>query len=183
MARFSPLMIAPPIIFAAFVVLAGVGMFRPDKDTLPSQFIGQLAPPLPEAALAGYPGIDSEDLTSGEVTVINYWASWCPPCRAEHPNLLRLREQGIRLYGVNFKDKESQARAYLADEGNPFLGIGFDPNGRNSIDWGVTAPPETFIIAGDGTVLYKFVGPLVGSDFEQRFMPQLEKALADHERD
>ncbi|MBK0327154.1 DsbE family thiol:disulfide interchange protein [Rhodobacteraceae bacterium F11138] len=180
MAKVSALMIAPPAIFAAFVALAAVGMLRPDKDTLPSQFIGQPAPQVPAAALPGYPGISRDDLTSGEVSVINYWASWCPPCRAEHPALLQLQDDGIRVFGVNFKDQENQARAYLEDEGNPFLGVGFDPKGRNSIDWGVTAPPETFIIGGDGTVLYKFVGPLVGSDLEQRFMPELNKALKDH---
>ena len=84
----------------------------------------------------------------------------------------------MRLYGVNFKDQQGQALRYLEDEGNPFLGLGFDPAGRSAIDWGVTAPPETFIIGGDGTVLFKFVGPLVGSDMEQRFEPELAKALA-----
>lgn len=170
-------MIAPPAIFAAFVALAAVGMFRPDKDNLPSKFIGQPAPPVPEAALSGYPPLTRADLTAGQVTMVNFWASWCPPCRAEHPTLLQLQRDGIAVYGVNFKDKEDQARAYLQDEGNPFLGIGFDPNGRNAIEWGVTAPPETFIIAGDGTVLYKFIGPLVGSDLDQRFLPELKKAL------
>ncbi|MFD2856557.1 DsbE family thiol:disulfide interchange protein [Seohaeicola zhoushanensis] len=171
-------MIAPPLVFLAFVAIAAVGMFRPDKDTLPSTFIGQPAPALPEAALEGYPGISVADLTTGEITVINFWASWCPPCRAEHPYLLELQKRGVRLYGINFKDETGQATKYLGDEGNPFLGIAFDPQGRRAIDWGVTAPPETFIIGGDGKVLYKYVGPLVGSQLEQQFEPALQKALA-----
>lgn len=177
MAKISPLMVIPPLVFLAFVGLAGVSMMRDDPETLPSIFIGKEAPALPEQTLPDIPGLTRADLTTGKVTVINFWASWCPPCRAEHPYLLRLRERGVRLYGVNFKDKEGQALSYLEDEGNPFLGLGFDPNGRAAIDWGVTGPPETFIIGGDGTVLFKFVGPLVGSDMEQRFEPELAKAL------
>ncbi|WP_370302476.1 DsbE family thiol:disulfide interchange protein [Pseudooceanicola sp.] len=178
MAKISPLMVLPPLIFLAFVGLAGVSMMRDDPDSLPSIFIGRAAPALPEQRLADLPGLSREDLTTGEITVINFWASWCPPCRAEHPYLHELRERGVRLYGVNFKDQQGQALRYLEDEGNPFLGLGFDPAGRSAIDWGVTAPPETFIIGGDGTVLFKFVGPLVGSDMEQRFEPELAKALA-----
>ena len=81
------------------------------------------------------------------------------------------------IIGVNFRDLEAQASEYLRDDGNPFVGVAFDPTGRTSIDWGVTAPPETFILDGDGTVLYRFAGPLVGSDFENRFLPELNKAL------
>lgn len=178
MARLSPLMALPPMIFAGFAVMAYLGMYRGDPNALPSTFIGQPAPPLPAETLAGFPAATDADLRSGEVTVVNFWASWCPPCRAEHPYLHELRERGVRLYGVNFKDQQGQALRYLEDEGNPFLGLGFDPAGRSAIDWGVTAPPETFIIGGDGTVLFKFVGPLVGSDMEQRFEPELAKALA-----
>jgi cytochrome c biogenesis protein CcmG/thiol:disulfide interchange protein DsbE len=174
-------MLAPPLIFAGFVLLAFTGMFRADKDVLPSQFIDRPAPQLPGAALMGHPALTRELLESGEVTVVNFWASWCPPCRAEHPYLLELAASGVRVAGVNFKDTEAQAVAYLEDDGNPFIAVGFDPEGRSAIDWGVTAPPETFIIGGDGTVLYKFVGPLVGSALEQQFRPQLERALGGGE--
>ncbi|WP_422027600.1 DsbE family thiol:disulfide interchange protein [Roseovarius sp.] len=177
MAKVSPLMIAPPVIFAALAALFYFGMQRENPDDLPSTFIGREAPPVPEASLEGRTNFTDADLREGKVTVVNFWASWCPPCRAEHPTLHRLAEEGIQLYGVNFKDEAEQAIRYLDDDGNPFLGIAFDPKGRTAIDWGVTAPPETFIIGGDGTVLYKFIGPLVGSDYEQRFRPELEKAL------
>ena len=112
-----------------------------------------------------------------KVLILNFWASWCPPCRAEHPKLLELADQGYRVAGVNFRDQQDQAAAYLNDHHDPFFATGFDLRGRVAIDWGVTAPPETFIIDGDGTVLFRFVGPLVGSDYEQRFLPALLDAV------
>ncbi|NJS38838.1 MAG: DsbE family thiol:disulfide interchange protein, partial [Rhodobacteraceae bacterium] len=134
---------------------------------------------LPATGLPGLPLLTDADLRTGEVTVLNFWASWCPPCRAEHPVLLDMAERGIRVAGVNMMDKDANAVAYLAEDGNPFFGVATDPDGRNRVEWGVTAPPETFILAGDGTVLFRFVGPLVGTDYETRFVPELEKALSE----
>ncbi|APE43958.1 thiol:disulfide interchange protein [Sulfitobacter alexandrii] len=169
-------MIAPPLVFAGFVALAAVGMFRDDPEGLPSTLVGQAAPGVPEAPLEGFTPATADMLASGEVTLVNFWASWCPPCRAEHPKLLQMAEDGMPIVGINFKDQEGNARDYLQDDGNPFVGVGFDPQGRTAIDWGVTAPPETFILDGDGTVLFRFAGPLVGSDYEQRFLPALNAA-------
>lgn len=177
MAKISPLMIAPPLIFAAFVGLAFVGMYRENPDGLPSTLVGQKAPGLPERALSEFPQATEAMLASGEVTLVNFWASWCPPCRAEHPKLLEMEASGINIVGINFKDTEAAATKYLRDDDNPFVGVGFDPQGRTAIDWGVTAPPETFILDGEGTVLFRFAGPLVGSDYEQRFVPALNKAM------
>lgn len=177
MAKIRPLMIAPPLIFAAFVALAAVGMFRDDPDGLPSTLVGQTAPALPDKPLSNFPVPAPDALASGEVTLVNFWASWCPPCRAEHPRLLQMQAEGMTIIGVNFKDTESAGTKYLRDDGNPFAGVGFDPQGRTAIDWGVTAPPETFIVGPDGTVLFRFAGPLVGSDYEQRFVPALNKAM------
>ncbi|MFA8384261.1 MAG: DsbE family thiol:disulfide interchange protein [Pelagibaca sp.] len=179
MAKISPLMVLPPVIFGAFAVLAYVGMFRDDPQGLPSTRVGQPAPPITEVALAGYEAFDPAMLTSGEVTLVNFWASWCPPCRVEHPKLLEMQAEGMQIIGVNIRDQEGNASRYLEEDGNPFAAVPFDPAGRTSIDWGVTAPPETFIVDGDGTVLFRFAGPLVGSDYEQRFAPALENALAD----
>jgi cytochrome c biogenesis protein CcmG/thiol:disulfide interchange protein DsbE len=173
----SPLMILPPLIFAALGALFFFGLGREGANDLESKFTGKPAPAMTEVALAGYPAVTPEVLASGEVTIVNFWASWCPPCRAEHPVLLQMQADGLRLVGINFKDTEAQARKYLEEDGNPFLAVAYDPSGRSAIDWGVTGPPETFILDGDGVVLFKFVGPLVGSDYENRFLPALNKAL------
>ena len=171
-------MFLPPLIFAGLAATFYIGMHRGNPDDLPSTRIGQMAPPLPKTALADFPLLTAADLATGKITLVNFWASWCPPCRAEHPVLKQMAADGIRVVGVNFKDSAEDASAYLAKDGNPFLALAFDPKGRSAIDWGVTAPPETFIIDGNGTVLLRFTGPLVGSYYEQVFVPALKAALA-----
>ena len=179
MARVSPLMIAPPLVFVALAGLFFTSMMRDNADELPSTRVGQAAPDLALEHVPGTNLLTGIDLRDGELTILNFWASWCPPCRAEHPTLLDLADQGYRVAGLNFRDEADQAATYLAEDGNPFFATGFDPRGRTAIDWGVTAPPETFLIDGDGTVVFRFAGPLVGSDYEQRFLPALEAALAE----
>lgn len=181
--KLNPLMLAPPLLFLAFAIFAAVGMYRDQGQGLPSTFIGKPAPPMTEKALPGYAPALPEDFARGEVTLVNFWASWCPPCRAEHPKLEELAAQGVPIIGVNFNDREKDALAYLENEGSPFVAVPFDREGRSAFDWGVSAPPETFILGPDGTVLFRFIGPLVGSDYEQRFVPAFEKALADARAD
>lgn len=176
MARW--LMLLPPVLFAGLAGLFYTGMYRANPGELQSVFVGRPAPTLPVTALPGVPALTDADLRAGQVTLVNFWATWCPPCRAEHPVLLEMAAKGVRVAGVNIRDDDAKATAYLEDEGNPFFAVATDPTMRHSIDWGVTAPPETFIIAGDGTVLFRFIGPLVGTDYEVRFLPELEKALA-----
>ena len=176
MARW--LMVLPPVLFAGLAGLFYAGMHRDNAGELQSVFVGRAAPAVPATALPGIPGLTAADLQSGEVTVVNFWATWCPPCRAEHPILKEMAANGVRVAGVNIRDDDDKALAYLAEEGNPFFGVATDPAMRGAIDWGVTAPPETFIVGGDGTVLFRFVGPLVGTDYETRFKPELEKALS-----
>ena len=88
-----------------------------------------------------------------------------------------MSEEGVRVVGINMMDRAEDALGFLAEAGNPFLAVSFDPKGKTRLEWGVTAPPETFILRGDGTVAFRFIGPLVGSDYEQRFRPALEAAL------
>ncbi|MEL6690149.1 MAG: DsbE family thiol:disulfide interchange protein [Pseudomonadota bacterium] len=170
------LMLVPVLIFGALAGVFYVGMTTTDPSALRSALIGKAAPGLPQEHVAGTEALS--DLTEGEVTLVNFWASWCPPCRAEHPSLLALEAEGIRIVGVNFRDDPVDAANYLRDDDNPFAATSLDESGRASLDWGVAAPPETFILAADGTILYRYIGPLVGSQFEQQFLPELEKAQA-----
>ena len=176
MARW--LMVLPPVLFAGLAGLFYSGMHRENPGELQSVFVGHPAPAVPATTLPGIPGLTDAELRSGNVTVVNFWATWCPPCRAEHPVVKKMAADGVRVAGVNIRDDDEKAVAYLAEERNPFFAVASDPAMRGAIDWGVTAPPETFIVGGDGTVLFRFVGPLVGTDYEDRFVPELEKALA-----
>lgn len=172
------LMALPPVLFLALAGMFLWGMQRQNPGELPSVFVGQPAPPVGVEALPGIPGLTAADLAMGQVTVVNFWASWCPPCRAEHPTLKALAAGGVHVVGVNMMDRQDDALAFLAEAGNPFAAISYDPKGKTRLDWGVTAPPETFILRGDGTVAYRFIGPMVGDDYLQRFRPELEKAQA-----
>lgn len=174
------LMALPPVIFAGLAGLFWLGMERRDPNELPSVLAEEKAeaPAVPSDGLPGIPAPTAADLRSGQVVLVNFWATWCPPCRAEHPTLKALAAEGVAIIGVNIMDDAAKASAYLAEEGNPFKAVGEDPKGRFRIDWGVTAPPETFILDGQGRVLFRFAGPLVGSDYEQRFLPELRKAQA-----
>ncbi len=172
------LVLLPPLMFAALAAMFWIGMHNGD-NSLQSVFIGKPAPAIAAEALPGIALLSDADLRGGQVTIVNFWASWCPPCRAEHPTLIALTEEGIHVVGVNMMDKPADALAFLAQDGNPFAAIAADPRGKLRLDWGVTAPPETFIIKGDGTVAYKFIGPLVGDDYLQRFRPELERVLAE----
>ena len=176
MARISPLVAVPPLAFAALAAMFLWGMGREDPDTLPSAMIGREAPAVPETTLPDKVQLTDEMLRQPGVKLVNFWASWCPPCRAEHPTLTELAKD-MPVYGVDLRDPEANALAFLDQDGDPYAAIATDPKGRGAIDWGVTAPPETFIIDGQGRILHRHAGPLVREDYTNRFLPQLEKAL------
>lgn len=176
MAKVSPLMLAPPLIFGAFVLLAAVGMFRDDPQSLPSAREGQPAPALAMTEFPGAPGFNDATLRDGEVKLVNFWASWCAPCRAEHPSLEKLAAEGIPIYGVNYKDKVENAQGFLDELGNPFRALGRDEQGRTGLDWGVYGVPETYVIKGDGTIVLRFAGPITARVIDSAIRPALEKA-------
>lgn len=178
MARISPLMVLPPLIFGGLAVMFLWGMQREDPTALPSTLIGREAPSVGAETLPGKVQLTDEMLREPGVKIVNFWASWCPPCRAEHPTLTELSGR-IPVYGIDLKDPQGNAQSFLDDYGDPFRALSIDPRGRIAIDWGVTAPPETFILDGEGRILYRHVGPLVREDYTNRFLPELEKALAN----
>jgi cytochrome c biogenesis protein CcmG/thiol:disulfide interchange protein DsbE len=176
MARVSPLMLAPPLIFAALAVMFYVGMQRENPDALPSTRIGQPAPALALSAFGSGPVPTDADLRTGEVVLVNYWASWCAPCRVEHPHLTALAEEGVRIVGVNFKDDPAKAAAFLAELGDPYALIGADADGRTALEWGVYGVPETYVIDGAGRVVLRFAGPVTSDVLEKTLRPAIAEA-------
>jgi cytochrome c biogenesis protein CcmG/thiol:disulfide interchange protein DsbE len=172
-----PLILLPPAIFAALAGLFLGGMWRDDPAELPSTLEGREVPPVVLTALEGDPFTDA-DLRSPGVKLVNYWASWCAPCRVEHPMLMEIAET-VPVYGINYKDEPGNALGFLAELGNPFASLGADPTGRMAIDWGVYGVPETYVIDGDGVVRLRFAGPITRDIYEKRIRPAIEAAAAD----
>jgi len=166
---------------AVFLALAALFYFRlgaGDPSRIPSAILGKAVPDfaLPPIREGAGPGLSDEDLAEG-VHVVNIWASWCGPCRLEHPILTRLSEDGrFALAGINYKDAPDNATRFLGALGNPYDRIGADREGTAAIDWGVYGVPETFIVK-DGVIVHKFIGPLSEEGLEADFLPALEKAL------
>lgn len=174
----KPLMLAPPLIFAGLAVLFFVGMQRSDPDQLPSAMEGREAPAVQVAALGSGPALTDAMLREPGVKLVNFWASWCAPCRAEHPVLKALSAEGVTILGVNYKDKPEAALQFLEELGNPYAAIGADDNGRMGLDWGLYGVPETFVIDGDGKVILRHAGPITAGILEERIRPALAAAAA-----
>jgi cytochrome c biogenesis protein CcmG, thiol:disulfide interchange protein DsbE len=185
--RRGRLMAALPL--AAFVALAGLFALRlfsgHDPALLPSALVGHQAPAfnLPALAESQKPGLSDADLRKGQTTVVNIFASWCGPCRLEHPVLHKLSDNaalkamGVRLVGVDYKDDPANAQRFLGAEGDPYQAIGVDSSGRVGIDWGLTGVPETFIVRGDGTIAFKYTGPMTEQALNEIILPEIEKTL------
>ncbi len=152
-----------------------------DVSEIPSALLGTKAPALELAALDGSerPALTTAAIT-GKLTLVNVFASWCVPCRQEHPMLLELsKDPRVNVVGINYKDRNDNALRFLGELGNPYAAIGVDPNGKAAIDWGVYGIPESYLVGPDGTILYKKVGPFDPESFETQLMPAIEKALAN----
>lgn len=172
------LFLLPLLLFlgiAAYLLWA----LNPNRNPseVPSVLIDKPVPQfsLPPIAGVDRPGLDTGDLQQGKVSLVNVFASWCVPCRAEHPLLMRLAEHdGTVLYGINYKDEPAAAREWLGNLGNPYARIGADQSGRAAIEWGVYGVPETFVVDRDGTIRYRHVGPIHSSEMEETIIPLLE---------
>ncbi|MEM0949023.1 MAG: DsbE family thiol:disulfide interchange protein [Pseudomonadota bacterium] len=176
MAKVSPLVAAPPLLFAGLAAIFYLGMLREDPDALPSTRIGAIAPQMQIEPLGAKPDFELATLKEPGVKLVNFWASWCGPCRAEHPNLEILADEGVPIYGINYKDDPAKALAFLKELGDPYLGIGADPGGRTGIEWGLYGVPETFVVDSDGVVRLRFAGPITQRVLEERIRPALDAA-------
>lgn len=183
--RRSWLAFLPLILFAALALLFFLRLFAGDISRLPSALIGKQVPNFTLPAVAGLaerPGLTDQDMRQGGVTVLNVFASWCAPCHQEHPLLFalaeddHLAEEGVRLYGIAYKDASENIRRFLGQNGDPYARIGLDESGRTAIDFGVYGVPETFIVKGDGTIAFKYVGPITEDALRDVILPQIEKA-------
>ncbi len=164
----------PVILFMALAAYFARAL-RPDHDPreLPSALLDKDAPQFSLAGLKG-PGIARDGLKGGPV-LINFFASWCVPCRIEHPLLMRLAERDhVPLYGIDYKDDPEAAAKLLAQFGDPYRGIGLDRDGRVGLDFGVYGVPETYVIDGSGHIRKRFVGPLTAQQVEQELLPLLK---------
>ncbi len=172
--KFNIFLLAPPLIFFGMAALFFIGLQRENPGELPSVLIGRQVPSVDLLDLREDPAPVDADFNADNMKLVNFWASWCAPCRAEAPMLEKMaNEMGIPILGINYKDQPSQALSFLDELGDPFLKIGADPNGRNSIDWGVTGIPETFVVDGNGTILLRYPGPITTSVLENRILPML----------
>lgn len=175
----------PLLVFAVIAGTAGKMLYDQDFNgknvsEIPSALIGTKAPTLDLPALDGS---NTPPLTSpaiaGKLTLVNVFASWCVPCRQEHPILKELsKDTRLNVVGINYKDKNDNALRFLGELGNPYRAIGVDPNGQAAIDWGVYGIPESYLVAADGTILYKKVGPFDPQSLKTGLYPAIEKALA-----
>lgn len=178
--RFLPIGIFAAIVVIFFIMLTS----GRNAQDLPSVMTGRPAPEFTLPAVEGLakngapvPGFATSDLKSGKVTIVNVFASWCGPCRDEHPQIMALSElPDVTVMGINQKDKPEDAIRFLRNLGNPYARVGADVNGRVSIDWGVYGVPETFILRGDGTIAFKKVGPISPEELETLIKPEIAKA-------
>jgi cytochrome c biogenesis protein CcmG, thiol:disulfide interchange protein DsbE len=170
---------------ALFLAVAGYFLFGLGRDPaiLPSALIGTPAPefalpPLEGRTNAGAhdSGFTTADLKTGEPQLVNVWASWCPPCRVEHPLITALTEEhGLTVNGINYKDEPDQANRFLDKLGDAYARVGVDRDGRAAIEWGVYGVPETYVVDGDGIVRYRFPGALTPEVVERDILPLIEK--------
>ncbi|MEM8916925.1 MAG: DsbE family thiol:disulfide interchange protein [Pseudomonadota bacterium] len=180
------LFLVPLIAASALIGWLAVPLLRgTDPSQLPSALIDQEAPALALPALEGRQKVIDKDglndeILAGEVTLLNFFASWCVPCLAEHPILTGLSdEEGVTINAVAYKDRPADTAAWLVKHGDPFALVGVDQIGDAGLDWGLTGVPETFLIDADGRVRYRHIGPLTPTDVSEVLLPTLRALEAE----
>jgi cytochrome c biogenesis protein CcmG/thiol:disulfide interchange protein DsbE len=170
----KPLMLLPPLAFAGLAAAFWLGMQNGDP-ALPSTMEGRAAPAVEVTALGNLPTPTQDDLKAPGVKLVNFFASWCQPCRVEHPMLEKLAGEGVVIHGINYKDKPDDAQKLLTELGNPYAKIGAD-QGRMAVDWGVYGVPETYVIDGKGVVVLRWAGPITEDVLQNTIRPAMAQA-------
>jgi len=177
MRRF--IFLAPVLVFVGLVVYFATPLLRgTDPSIIPSPLIDKPVPAFDLPPLPGYQkGLSSADL-KGRVQIVNIFASWCVPCRAEAPALMALKQMDIPIRGIDQKDRPEDALEYLKELGDPYVSIGMDIDRKVSIDWGAYGAPETFIVDAEGRIRYKQAAPITQDDIDDTILPLLKKLTA-----
>ena len=144
------------------------------SQQIKSNLIGQKKPNFYLTSLQGYEIPKEKHLDIADFKLINFWASWCAPCRAEHSTLMSIQKNGYRIIGVNYKDASSKAEEFLTELGNPYIAIGSDTSGKTAIDWGVYGIPETFLLDKENKILVRIAGPITRTIYENQLKEYLE---------
>ncbi|MBE9525733.1 MAG: DsbE family thiol:disulfide interchange protein [Proteobacteria bacterium] len=172
--------LTPLIIFGFLVILLVVGLMKSETvRDVPSPLIGKAVPEFSILTVEDQAQSFSSEELKGQVSLVNIWASWCVSCRAEHKLLNVLAQQGVKIYGINYKDELVDARRWLSAYGNPYVKSAHDLTGRAGIDWGVYGTPETFVIDKKGMIRYKHTGPVYQDDIVDKILPLLEQLKAE----
>ena len=175
MKRINPILLLPAILFAGFVGIMSQQLLHGSDNSLPSALVGRAVPGFELQQLGTYAPPTANDLLAPGTKLVNFWASWCGPCRVEHPNLVALAGAGVPILGVNYKDTANNGLSFLRELGNPYVMTGADPDGRIAIDWGVYGIPETFVVDGEGTVRLRHAGPITGRVLRETILPEIRR--------
>jgi len=173
MTRSRLIVLVPLALFLALAGYFAIGLTR-DPAKLPSMLIGKTTPAFALPLLDQEGQFTPADL-QGKVTLVNFFASWCLPCRAEHPILMALKQSGVRVIGIAYKDKPANTQRLLTEDGNPYEAVAVDADGLAGIDWGVYGVPETYVIDRNGVVQYRQVAAITPADLDTVIKPLLAK--------
>ncbi|MFT5481547.1 MAG: cytochrome c biogenesis protein CcmG/thiol:disulfide interchange protein DsbE [Halieaceae bacterium] len=165
-------------LFAPLFLCAALGFFlfrglALDPQSLPSALLGKPFPDFSLLDLNTGVAVERSDVM-GEVALFNVWATWCISCRVEHPYLEKLAKEGVRIYGINYKDEDAAARQWLLQRGDPYLRNIVDSDGLLGLDLGVYGAPETYIVDASGIVRYRHVGVIDDRVWTERLRPLVE---------
>jgi cytochrome c biogenesis protein CcmG/thiol:disulfide interchange protein DsbE len=156
---------APLLVFLAFLLIFLFGLGREPESQIRSQMIGKAMPDFAlEASLSSHPPLRAADLRSGKPRLVNVFASWCIPCRAEAPQLMDLKRRGVPIDGVAIRDRSEDVATFLADWGDPFERIGADPTSKVQFALGSSGVPETFVVDGKGVIRHQHIGDIRPED-------------------
>lgn len=175
---WAPLGLAAAGGVGFWAMLRGMKDGSYDPRGVPSALLGKPAPALALPAVEGVdtPGFAPDALASpGSPVLVNFWASWCVPCVVEHPQLVALQRRGVRILGVNYKDRPAEAAKFLARHGNPFAGLVADADGRAGIEYGLYGVPETYLLDGHGIIRWRWAGPMTPDTLSAELDPLLRR--------